>query len=257
MKTIISSLLLVLLSSFAKAQVPAFNFTVPDCNGNMHTLFDELDSGKVVIIIWVMPCDLCTPGAKTVIKTIQNFNTTYPGRVIGYMTDDFGDNDCNALRQWMDTSGIDTNFYTLINNAGTVVDQTKYGSLGMPRVLVAGGGTGHKVYYNVEASGASDLAAITNAVNWALIPAAIEDKTVTNKITLVPNPAINQLKINSSKLITAISIISSTGQVVKHEQYIKAGREDVINLTDIPVGLYTLKVYDKDGGQTSLKFTKE
>ena len=52
-------ILLFLIGIVSSAQTTATNFTANDCSGTPHTLFTELDAGKVVVIAFVMPCATC------------------------------------------------------------------------------------------------------------------------------------------------------------------------------------------------------
>ncbi len=67
LKNALSLLLLIALSHSVRAQVgnPAPNFTVTDTEGNMHTLYEYLDSGKVVVLDFFfttcIPCQFYSP----------------------------------------------------------------------------------------------------------------------------------------------------------------------------------------------------
>lgn len=58
-KTLLIIFAILTSLGFAYAQTTATNFTTNDCDGISHTLFDELDDDKVIIISWVMPCTAC------------------------------------------------------------------------------------------------------------------------------------------------------------------------------------------------------
>ena len=53
--------LALLTASGLMAQTTALDFTLPDCDGVSHHLFDELDQGKVVILEFAMipSCQPC------------------------------------------------------------------------------------------------------------------------------------------------------------------------------------------------------
>ena len=59
MKRINFLILLILSFLSGGAQNNATDFTALDCDGVSHHLFSELDSGKVIVIAWVMPCGPC------------------------------------------------------------------------------------------------------------------------------------------------------------------------------------------------------
>lgn len=60
MKIHILYIIIVAFSTIIMAQEKATNFTCNDCSGVPHDLFNTLDSGKIVVMVWVMPCGACT-----------------------------------------------------------------------------------------------------------------------------------------------------------------------------------------------------
>ena len=48
-------ILTTILASFGAFSQTATDFTCNDCAGSSHNLFSELDGGKVVVLVWVMP----------------------------------------------------------------------------------------------------------------------------------------------------------------------------------------------------------
>ena len=85
MKKILLSLSLLLTSSIAIFGQTDFNAT--DCAGAPHQLFSELDGGKVIVLVWVMPCSSCIPGAKAAYNASASFASSNPGRVFYYLID--------------------------------------------------------------------------------------------------------------------------------------------------------------------------
>ena len=55
MKKLLLASSLLLLSGFIAFGQTAVNFTGNDCAGTSHTLFTELDAGKVIVVTFVMP----------------------------------------------------------------------------------------------------------------------------------------------------------------------------------------------------------
>src|SRR5688572_13116309 len=85
--------------SIAGAQT-ATNWKVNDCSGISRELFQDLDGGKVVVVIWVMPCALCIDESLISQTEVQNALSTNPGRVVFYMADDNGNTDCTTMADW-------------------------------------------------------------------------------------------------------------------------------------------------------------
>src|ERR1043165_5686641 len=100
-----TALLLLFGLSLAVAQTTATNFTATDCNATSHTLFTELDAGKIVVLVWVMPCAACISDAKAAFDAVGSFASSNPGKVVFYLSDDIGDAGCSTLNSWASTNG--------------------------------------------------------------------------------------------------------------------------------------------------------
>lgn len=177
-----------LLSRVMISQTTATNFNANDCNGTNHELFANLDSGKVVVLIWVMPCSACISGAQTAQMQVQTALVANPGKVLFYLADDFGTTSCQSLTNWCSTNGI-TDATIFSNNT---IKMSDYGSSGMPKIVVLGG-TNHKVFYNANAPNISS-SGIKNAIDAAIlensVAAGIEQLQTDNTVnlTIYPNP---------------------------------------------------------------------
>ena len=175
----------------------AVNFNCNDCNGNNHDLFTELDSGNVIVICWVMPCYGCIGPSVQTYNIIQGFESTHPGRVQMYVCDDEGTLNCPSLVSWCLSSGL----LKTIRFSDTLIKMTDYGSSGMPKIVVLGGGSAHHVYY--VANDSINETDLTNAIDAALLPyqGINENKFAFIQGKIVPNPS-NEL----TELILEIQI---------------------------------------------------
>lgn len=70
---------------------------------------------------------------------------------------------------------------------------------------------------------------------------AINDETITNAITCYPNPCTNALYIQTSHTDVEYRLSTFTGQVVL------TSKKPRLSLVDLPLGLYSLQVIDKQG----------
>lgn len=255
MKSIVTSIALMSVFAVSNAQTNATNFTAADCSSMSHTLFTELNSGKVIVLTWVMPCASCVNGAKAASSAVQSFATSNPGKVMAYLSDDMGDQTCSDLSTWMTSNSVGSNF-TVFGNTGNTIDEADYGGSGMPHVVVIGG-TDHKIYFNKKGSAANDVAGITAAVNSALSSTGIG--TITNQIqfSISPNPVTDKLSLSYDKAIEKISITSFTGQLIKEEVYTKGKVNPTINVSGIANGVYTIKITDVEGKTGINKLIKE
>lgn len=176
----------LLIGLFAQAQT-AVDFTAMDCNGNSHNLFTELNAGKVVVIVWVMPCATCIAPALSALNEVQNYQTTYPGKVLYYLADDYANTTCTSLQSWASTNGISTT--NIFSDAA--VDQSAYGSAGMPKIVVLGNAS-HTVYFTQN--NGLNVTNFNAAINAALNPTGLAEATTpASSISIYPNPATNML----------------------------------------------------------------
>lgn len=164
-KLLIAIALLTCMFSFSQT---ATDFTTKDCAGASHNLFNELDSGKVIVICWIMPCHACIEGALNSSKAVHIFASSKPGQVKFYLIDDYGNSTCNDVNDWASTNSITYN--AIFGNSGNIINMKDYGKAGMPKIVVIGK-SGHKVYYNVNGPGTvSEIqTAITNALKTTSI----------------------------------------------------------------------------------------
>lgn len=124
----------------------ATNFTCNDCAGNSHDLFAELDSGQVIVLCWVMPCSACSAPAQSAYNTCQTYSVSNPGVVQFYLCDDLGTTSCATMNNWKTSNNL-TNATVFSNSS---ISMTDYGSSGMPKIVILGGGTSHLVYDNQD-----------------------------------------------------------------------------------------------------------
>jgi hypothetical protein len=132
----------ILSGMIAFAQT-ATDFTANDCAGSPHNLYSELDAGKVIVISWVMPCGACIGPSVAAYNAAESYASTNPGKVIFYLADDLGNTSCATLTSWGNTNSMPN----AIKFSSTSVNQTGYGTAGMPKIVVLGGAS-HTVFYN-------------------------------------------------------------------------------------------------------------
>src|ERR1039458_4474951 len=103
--------LLVLFSLFfftgglAYAQTTAQDWTKTDCDGNTHTLYNDLDNGKVVLMQYdMMNCTYCTAAAYNTDQIFKDFGVSDPGRVLMYSMGYSDATVCNDMKSWKSTN---------------------------------------------------------------------------------------------------------------------------------------------------------
>jgi alpha-tubulin suppressor-like RCC1 family protein len=70
---------------------------------------------------------------------------------------------------------------------------------------------------------------------------AVNDIASQNKVALYPNPAKDIVTLQSAKAISEVKIYSVTGSIVK---YISKVSDNKINVSDLPAGVYIVKIND-------------
>ncbi|NUM31563.1 MAG: T9SS type A sorting domain-containing protein [Bacteroidetes bacterium] len=152
----------VFMCNFSFSQF-ATNFVCNDCDGNKHNLFNELDSGYIIVLDWVMPCGSCIDPSKTVYNIIQSYSDSFPDKIRMYVCDDRADTDCQSIVSW-------TNNYGMIKTkkfSDTSIIMEDYGLPGMPKVVIIGNKS-HYVYFNEVDFEAGNIQKLKNAFNDAL-----------------------------------------------------------------------------------------
>jgi hypothetical protein len=237
--------LLILGISPAFSQSDAVNFNANDCGGTSHSLFAELVSGKVVVLVWVMPCASCINDARGAYDAAESFSTTNPGKVVYYMADDIGNTSCGTLSGWANTNGIKPNV-TFFGNSGTAINENDYGGPGMPHVVVIG--PDKKIYFNVR-NGSDDYNAIKDAISQALTSTGFQESAAPiKKLGLYPNPAAESLVVKyelTAFAETQYTILNSLGEIITTGQpgNLQAGKQEIhLDVSTLKNGVYCLKL---------------
>lgn len=228
-KIILTTVLLLAICTASNAQTNSTNFTSSDCTGQEHTLFTELDAGKVVVMVWVMPCGSCTTPAKNAYAVVQEYESSYPGKVLYYLIDDEGNTNCTSLNNWANTNNIsaDATF------SDATISMNDYGTPGMPKVVVTGGPE-HTIYFNKNGSAAGNSASIQAAIDNALGLTGITNGTGPVALKVYPNPAIGSIVAEYSHATTInveVELLNTLGQRVRYEL-----------IEDQPAGTYQYKI---------------
>ncbi len=247
---------MLLAAMSVNAQTTAVNWTASDCNGINHTLFTELDAGKVIVFVWVMPCGSCINPSKTAYNVVQTFASSYPGKVLYYLADDLGDASCSTLTGWVTTNSIgSTGNMTIFSNAGNVINESDFGGSGMPHVIVMGG-PGHQIYFNKKGTAADDNTGINNAIVSAIGATAISSMPVNEELLVFPNPVMQTFTVTGDKEIRKISVIGTNGKAIKSESYPSGRKAPEVDLSACAAGLYFVEITATDGSKNIQKLVK-
>ena len=244
MKRIKIIFLLIMSYVYGFSQNNATDFTALDCDGVSHHLFSELDSGKVIVIAWVMPCGPCGSIALDAYSASLSYANSHPGRVEFYLADDFANTDCASLFTWANNFGMGncTRF------SDPSIDMGDYGQIGMPKIIVLGG-AGHYVYFNENSSTQNINSAIDLALTGAEVTTEIHDKKKILNFHCYPNPANGEFKINynfKNESYCKIELYNLIGEKILEEQLISESfnGEYSINTQNLPKGTYLVRLTD-------------
>ena len=226
-------------------QTTATNFVSTDCSGTSHNLFSELDSGKVVVIVWAMPCPGCIAGSSTVQTKVQSYTTSNPGVVRFYLVDDYGNTTCHTLDVW----AYNNNIFANAEFSDSTIRMSDYGVAGMPKIVILGG-PNHSIFYNHSGTPTTDTlqTAINNAIIAAGTAGIVNNSDLNTELKLFPNPTLSNAKIKYSLYKSAdvsLEIINLLGEKIKTFSLgIQAAgqQEYLINLESLSNGIYFTKL---------------
>ncbi|MBK9148386.1 MAG: T9SS type A sorting domain-containing protein [Flavobacteriales bacterium] len=236
----------LLAATGMRAQTTALDFTANDCAGASHTLFSDLDAGYCVVIdLVMMGCPSCIPATHAIVDDVIP-NTSNPAMVKFYSIGFSNSVTCAQITSWATTNGFTHPVF-----GGMSAQTTYYGGMGMPTVIVLGGGATHGVYYNELGHSASDNPTIISAINTALLDANGVEENSARSITLGPNPVGSVLNLNGS--YTSAKVIDMHGRVVLNN--IPNGTS--LDVSTLASGQYTLELIAADKSHAVGRFMKQ
>jgi hypothetical protein len=258
MKKILFTILTVLfVQGFSHAQTTATDFTANDCVGSVHNLFSELDAGKIIVIAWVMPCGSCAPPAIAAYNAVQSYASSNPNRVYFYLVDDYANTSCATLTSW----GNNNSMLNAVKFSDAEISMTKYGTAGMPKIIVLGG-TNHTVAYN-QNSGVTttDVQQAINSLFSADIPELSHESSF--RLSVFPNPVSDKLTVNFTLLeysTVTIQLIGTDGKIIQNSvlKDISSGNytEQILFENELKNGIYLLQLKTEKFTE-SIKFIVE
>jgi hypothetical protein len=237
---LLSALCLIGFSS--SAQTTATDFTSTDCDGTAINLFSELNSGKVIVMCWVMPCGACQGPGLTTMNVVNSYMSTNPHTVYMYVIDDYANTSCALLENWKNNIGlVGPNTFS-----DASIEMADYGIIGMPKIVVVAGGT-HTIFYNVnDVVNPTDLQA---AINAALQVIGVDEQDVfASSLSVFPNPATEKSELQFSLLENSrveITLLDMKGAIVKDvfEGKLAQGKNKIgFSTSGIAPGTYLVKV---------------
>jgi len=246
MKQTYSLVTALLLTAGLQAQTTGLDFTANDCDGAPHQLFADLDAGNAVIIdLVMMNCQPCVTASHGITDDVIP-NTIDPSRVKFYSIGYTNSITCSQMNTWKTTNGFMHPVF-----AGMSAQTTYYGGMGMPTVIVLGGGA-HTVFYNELGYSASNNPTLIQAINDALGAQVGIAESAIAEVAISPNPAMDRLSLTDKRWIRA-TINDAQGRLA-WSGGIVGGTIDILAL---PAGMYVVNMTDANGAQGTARFEKQ
>ncbi len=195
MKTRFILLSLLLITVFSNAQqTTAIDFSMDDCNGQMHHLYSELDSGNVVILeFFMLSCNGCIVAGDALEAMHHDLEMQYgEGKIRFYHFGYSNTYTCSSISNWVTTNGYSS---TPFDSGGTQV--AYYGGMGMPTIAVVAGSAHDVLFTNVGFSD-SDTDTIATAIKSFLgTNAGIQNESsAIGSIEVFPNPCADNFTLS-------------------------------------------------------------
>jgi hypothetical protein len=179
----------------AKAQVTtAMDFHREDCNGNMQHLFTDLDAGNAVILEFFMQnCTPCVDAGHELEAMKADLLAQFPGRVKSYALGFIDSYSCSSNASWVTDNGL-----TSIPMDSGFAQVAYYGGMGMPTVVILGGGSSHsvlgQVYMGFDSGDTSRMASDMRMFLSTPLEADPSENVVST-VALLPNPASDHFNL--------------------------------------------------------------
>lgn len=238
--------------SFSNAQqTTAMDFTMDDCNGNMHNLFTTLDSNEVVVMEYFMTCSSCIDAGHKIESMLVPLHAQFPGKINWYQFAYVNSYDCITVNDFVTTNG----FTSVAFDSGEFM-VAYYGGFGMPTVVVVAG-PNHDVLFTDIGFSTGDTTIMANAIRtfYGVGNAVSSIHENENSFSVFPNPANDEINIQlalSQNSLVQMQLIDLAGRVVA-EIYNASSTEKILQqqftVADLSNGTYLLKAMVN--GQTS------
>ena len=213
---------------------------------NEHHLFAELDSGHVIIIdLVMMGCASCIEASDALSIIYDEYKQSHPDRVRFYSVGFNNSTTCPLLLNWKTANG----YKHPVFEKGSA-ETSYYGGMGMPTVVILGGGMAHKVYYNNLGYAPSEDPAIKAAIDLALTEStvtAVEDLAATNLLPVFPNPFGDVLTVSLANIrASLLTLTDPSGRVFLRQELGGSGNSGPIEISTkaLPAGVWFLGLYD-------------
>jgi len=255
MKLFIPIVLSLVSAIKLNAQNTAYDFTLTDCNGIVHHLYDELENGNIIVIQLVpMNSSSSSSLARDIENLMSEYRTSYPDKINFYS---FGNDDgttCNDMMNWMTSNNLNH-----VSFSGNRVQADYYGAASLPAIIVTGNFS-HEIYYRHAGNSSLQIGAIQAAIEEALADgneAGVSSVVKNSYAAVFPNPFSSSVnvRLNQTSAISKISICDITGKSLLTSE---ATSEKLMNFNTsaLQKGIYFINFYQGDKIAGTFKLVK-
>ena len=229
--------LLIFLFSFSSMSFSQVsNFIQDDCDGQTHDLYQALDSGHIVVIEFVMDCQLCIDAGHALESLFAEFEIQHPGVIRVYQIAYSTLMDCNAMKAFRDTNNFQN--YVFEENSHLLA---YYGGFGMPTIGVAAGPNHTDIFSSVGFT-ASDTAQLGAVLRNYFATISVDEIKSNSIVTVFPNPSKTFLNILTEKEIASVKVYNVIGELILDESITNYK----LDLAEISNGVYYLQAFTND-----------
>ncbi len=250
--------LFIIAAISGSAQNTSQNWTHTDCiNNNNYTLFNILDSNKVVVMEFEMGCTSCVTAATALEQMKQSYDVTNTGQVKFFLMDYWSSHTCSNVQTFVTNNNL-----TFGGFVGCTPDKNYYTSQSPMPMIIVTGGPSHTVYYKKLSFDSSDVPAITAAINQALndIAANINSHMMFPlSVTIASNPALKDVYLNITSNggqnldVEVFNVLGQNIATQKVELKEKGFRQVKLDLPELNEGIYFVR-YRYGNMYKTLKF---
>ncbi len=239
-------------SGNAQIGSPAPNFTVTDTHGNTHSLYNLLDSGKVVVLDFFyttcIPCQFYTPQVNLAYEKYGcNTATVY------FMAIDYQDTNAEVLA-YDQQYGIEYPSISGLNGGGNAV-VGQYHIIGFPTFYVID--SSKTIVQEIDPPTLQVFDFRFQQLGISPATCAVSDTKESsgdNRLQLYPNPLTGS-RLNAGlpdgiKGLSKYEILDFSGSPVRSGQLdLVSGSPVSVDLGDLPTGIYLMKIAASNSGK--------
>lgn len=236
----------------------AHDFTVTDINGNEHSLYQILDSGKLVMVdvsaTWCPPCwTMHQSHAMQEIYDIYGPEGTNQVEIFFYEGDvattseDLNGTGSNTLGDWV--TGVT---YPIVDETGSLtLDLNIYAPLGFPTISLIRP-SDREIVEDMWNFDFGQMQVAVDDMIAAELTSSVDGDLEVVSLQVGPNPTSDFINITTELNIVATTIVDAAGRVLMTN----TGNNTSLDVSSLATGTYFLNVQLEDNKVSNLSFVK-